>query len=38
MKGYPVSNGYMGLICGEYLLFPTEEEYVEMYKELEGEK
>lgn len=34
MKGYTVSNGYMGCICGEYLLFSTEDEYVEVYREL----
>ncbi len=27
MKGYTVSNGYMGLVGGDYMLFPTEEEY-----------
>jgi len=35
MKGYVVSDGYMGYLpsIGKYLLFPTEEEYVEEYKE-----
>ena len=27
MKGYTVSNGYMGLVDGGYMLFETEEEY-----------
>lgn len=35
MKGYVVASGYMGYLpsIGKYLLFPTEEEYVEEYKE-----
>ena len=33
MKGYLVSNGYMGWIGGRYVLFPTETEYIEVYKE-----
>ena len=27
MKGYTVSNGYMGLVEGLSMLFETEEEY-----------
>lgn len=34
MKGYYVPNGYMGNICGEYFLFATEDEYVEVWREL----
>lgn len=33
-KGYPVDNGYMGLISGEYMLFETEEAYKEYLFEL----
>ena len=28
-KGYPVDNGYMGLVNGKYMLFETEEAYKE---------
>ena len=27
MKGYTVSNGYMGYVDGEYLLFASEADY-----------
>ena len=27
--GYPVSNGYFGLVDGDYMLFATEGEYYE---------
>ena len=34
MKGYPVSAGYMGYIPNDgYILFCTEDEYTEYYKE-----
>lgn len=33
MKGYFVSNGYMGLINGRYMLFESESEYFEYMKE-----
>lgn len=34
MKGYPVSNGYMGYVLGKgYVLFATETEYYEWYYE-----
>ena len=35
MKGYVVAFGYMGYLpsLGKYLLFATEEEYVEEYDE-----
>ncbi len=29
MKGYVVSEGYMGLVDGKYELFDTEDEYYE---------
>ena len=34
-KGYPVDNGYMGLVNGEYMLFETEEAYEEFLFEYE---
>ena len=33
MKGYVTSNGYMGLVDGQYMLFSTEDEYYEYIKE-----
>jgi len=33
MKGYFVSNGYMGLIDGKYMLFESESEYFEYVEE-----
>jgi len=33
MKGYYVSNGYMGYISGRYILFANEEEYEEIFAE-----
>lgn len=32
-KGYVVSEGYMGLVDGRYMLFSTEDEYYEYIKE-----
>ena len=34
MKGYVVPSGYMGYLpsVGKYLLFATEEDYIDMYK------
>ena len=29
MKGYDISNGFMGLVGGEYILFSSESEYYE---------
>lgn len=29
MKGYYVTAGYMGYVDGEYILFASEEEYVD---------
>lgn len=39
MKGYPVAFGYMGYIpkLGRFVLFSTEAEYEEIYKEYEME-
>lgn len=34
MYGYHVSFGYMGLIHGKWMLFSTEEEYIELLKEM----
>lgn len=33
IKGYPVPFGYMGFIDGEYKLFATEDEYLEIVRE-----
>ena len=33
MKGYLVGNGYMGLVDGIYILFASENEYVEFMEE-----
>ena len=32
MKGYTVGNGYMGLVRGRYMLFASEEEYMDYLK------
>ena len=32
MKGFVISTGYMGLVDGKYMLFSTEEEYIEYLK------
>lgn len=39
MKGYVVGSGYMGLMpsLGGYILFSTQAEYEEIYKEIELE-
>ncbi len=29
MKGYLTKVGYMGLVCGAWILFATEQEYYE---------
>ena len=29
MKGYYVNNGYMGMVDGSYMLFASEEDYLE---------
>lgn len=33
MKGYYISEGYMGLVGKKYVLFVNEEEYLEFVKE-----
>ena len=33
MKGFVVSNGYMGLVGGRYMLFASENEYEEYIEE-----
>ena len=33
MKGYQVSNGFMGFVAESYMLFATEEEYYEYLEE-----
>lgn len=33
IKGYLIPFGYMGFIDGEYLLFATEEEYLEIVRD-----
>lgn len=32
MKGYVTANGYMGYVDGSYVLFVSEEEYREYFK------
>lgn len=29
MKGYVVNNGYMGFVNGSYMLFASEEDYLD---------
>ena len=33
-KGYNVASGYMGWIDGDYILFASEEDYLEVFAEL----
>ena len=33
LHGYDVPSGYMGRVFGQYMLFPTEQEFREYYKE-----
>lgn len=33
MKGYPISEGYMGYVNGEYMLFACEADYKEYMEE-----
>ena len=35
MKGYVISDGYMGYVGGSYMLFASEEEYIEYMSEWE---
>ena len=34
MKGYVVSNGYLGYVNGKYMLFATETDYIEYVDEV----
>ncbi len=34
MKGYFVSNGYMGFVDGEYMLFASEADYYDFLEEV----
>lgn len=33
MKGYHTANGYMGLVDGRYILFASEEDYLDYLEE-----
>ncbi len=33
MKGYNTDSGYMGLVNGRYMLFASEEDYIEYISE-----
>lgn len=33
MKGYNTASGYMGFVNGTYILFATEDEYLEYMEE-----
>ncbi len=35
LKGYFVDSGYMGYVNGKYMLFASENDYVEYAKELD---
>lgn len=35
-KGYLLPSGFYGYIDGEYILFPTEDEYYDLVKERGG--
>lgn len=35
MKGYITQEGYFGLVGKKYVLFATEQEYIDFYKEVE---
>lgn len=35
MQGYHTSYGYKGYVCGRWMLFATEDEYIEFMRELE---
>ena len=35
MKGYSTGNGYMGYVGGKYMLFVSEQEYIEYVSEEE---
>ena len=36
MKGYVVDSGYMGYVDGRYVLCADENDYIEVYKEMQG--
>ena len=36
MKGYFVNNGYMGMVEGRYMLFASEEDYLDYLDYLEN--
>ena len=36
MKGYVVDSGYMGYVDGRYVLFADENDYIEVYKEMQN--
>lgn len=38
MKGYLTGSGYMGFVNGEYILFETEEAYIQYYNDNEKSK
>lgn len=37
MKGYSISDGFMGYVDGEYMLFACESEYIDYIEEEDGE-
>ncbi len=37
MRGYLVSSGYMGWVNGRWMLFATEDEYLEYMREINDE-
>lgn len=37
MRGYNISNGYMGYVDGVYMLFASEYEYYEYISEINAE-
>ena len=36
MKGYVVDSGYMGYVDGRYVVLVDENDYIEVYKEMQG--
>ena len=35
MKGFTTENGYMGFVDGDYMLFASEEDYLEYFYDIE---
>ena len=35
MKGYVIDSGYMGFVDGEYILFADEQDYREVFEEIQ---